>query len=152
MNIKAQWQNLNQREQCLVTLMIIAVVACLWWYLLVSPLLKANRDLQITRNQQQRLLPWMAETVAILERLPQADPQTQQDPTRLINASLQRPEMRAFPANIQQHGTSISVRFATIPFPVAMSWLESLPSLHVSQLTAQRTSQAPNVTLQVQFH
>lgn len=152
MSWQAQWHKLNNREQRLISIMGAAIIACLWWFLLLSPLLQANRNLQVTRNQQQQLLPWMAKSVATLEQLPKADTSAQQAPLQLINTSLQRPPMQAYAANVQQQGSNISVRFASIPFPVAMHWLESLHAIHVSQLSAKRSGKPPNVRLQVQFH
>jgi general secretion pathway protein M len=141
--MRQYWQNLNEREQ----LMVSVTAACLFFYLiyllLYSPLETAVTNKLAELQEKKETLSWMQQVrqQPLSSKIPQ--PTSNAKILTLIDSQLNNGPLKPFHYQLQQTGGGdIELSFEQVPFAPFLLWLWNLTrdyAITLKQFSAERT-------------
>ncbi|RUO62589.1 type II secretion system protein GspM [Pseudidiomarina insulisalsae] len=154
--LQQRWQQLNSREQLLVSLAGVVLAICIVYFALWQPLQNGIDARQAQRDAQQETLAWVRENTGRYLALRQQAPQSP-GPARQSNLSLgdiprivtqQASQLRLDVGRLNPEGQSLVVVMNDVPFNQVLAFIDALQrqsGLVVEQLDITRAGKPGHV-------
>ena len=122
--MKQWWQNLNQREQQLVSVAAVVVALAVLYWGIVTPLTNAKQQASDKLQQQQQTLEWVMQAG---DRLASQQRTTSNSKVKLSQAvSSSARQQRITLSKIQPRGEELEVWIEQVPFNQFIGWVHTL--------------------------
>ncbi len=143
--MKAWWQQLNGREQQLVTAMAIAILIFVFYSAIWQPLNEGLTDAQSKLTKQQQLLSWVKENTALYQeaKVSVGKSSFSGSISSVANSSARKYKLTI--TRMQPQGNDLQVWIDSTPFTQLLFWLEHLANNEGLQVKAIDLSQGDAV-------
>jgi general secretion pathway protein M len=124
--MKAWWQQLNGREQQLVTAMAIAILIFVFYSAIWQPLNNGLADAQSKLTRQQQLLSWVQENTALYQQAKKSAGKSSFSGSISSVANSSARKYKLTITRMQPQGNDLQVWIDSTPFTQLLFWLEHL--------------------------
>lgn len=153
--IKNHFEQLNTREQIMVSVTSVIVIFYLVYLFIFEPITVAQSEALKQLQEKRETLAWMQQ---VKHHAGQSSRQKVQDTSQLlaiITEQLSQSGLKPFPYQLQQSGGgNVQLSYEKVPFNPFIEWMISFQadySITVQQLTATKQDQEGMVKLTVVF-
>jgi general secretion pathway protein M len=143
--MKAWWQQLNGREQQLVTAMAIAILIFVFYSAIWQPLNEGLADAQSKLTKQQQLLSWVKENTALYQEAKKSVGKSSFSGSISSVANSSARKYKLTITRMQPQGNDLQVWIDSTPFTQLLFWLEHLANNEGLQVKAIDLSQGDAV-------
>jgi general secretion pathway protein M len=143
--MKAWWQQLNGREQQLVTAMAIAILIFVFYSAIWQPLNEGLADAQSKLTKQQQLLSWVKENTALYQEAKKSVGKSSFSGSISSVANSSARKYKLTITRMQPQGNDLQVWIDSAPFTQLLFWLEHLANNEGLQVKAIDLSQGDAV-------
>ncbi len=151
--IKSYFEQMNRREQLMVSLTAIAIVFYLIYLFIYQPITIRQSEVREQLKEKKVVLAWMEQVKHHAGKSSKESIRDNNQLLSLLTLQLSQSALKSFPYQLQQNSSgNIQISYDKVPFNPFIQWLQSFQSkftINIEQMRATKLEQEGLVKLMI---